>query len=63
MKFLTLTLTQNCSIARGRVGPTKSFAPDFQGHNHDIFCQIYPNLPVLPVSTSLAYTFAFSSVW
>ena len=46
---------QNRSIARDSVGPTKSL--------HDIFCQIYPNLSVLPLSTSLAYTFAFSSVW
>ena len=27
---------QNRSIARGSVGPTKSFAPDFQGRSHDI---------------------------
>ena len=54
---------QNRSIARGSVGPTKSFAPDFQGRSHDIFCHIYPNLSVLPLSTSLAYTFAFLSVW
>ena len=46
---------QNRSIARDSVGPTKSL--------HDIFCQIYPNLSVLPLSTSLTYTFAFSSVW
>ena len=50
------------SIAHGSVGPTKRFAPDFQGRCHDIFCQIYPNLSILPLSTSLAYTFAFSSV-
>ena len=55
---------QNRSIARGSVGPTKSFAPDFQGRSRDIiFWQIYPNLSVLPLSTSLAYTFAFLSVW
>ena len=54
---------QNRSIARGSVGPTKSFAPDFQGRSRGIFCQIYPNLSVLPLSTSLAYTFAFLSVW
>ena len=54
---------QNHSTAHGSVGPTKSFAPDFQGRSHDIFCQIYPNLSVLPLSTSVAYTFAFSSVW
>ena len=40
-----------------------SFAPDFQGCSRDIFCQIYPNLLVLPLSKSLSYTFAFSSVW
>ena len=54
---------QNRSIARGSVGPTKSFAPHFQGRTPDIFCQIYPNLSVPPLSTSLAYTFAFLSVW
>ena len=54
---------QNRNIARGSVGPKKSFAPDFQGRSHDIFCQIYPNLSALPLPTSLAYTFAFSSVW
>ena len=54
---------QNRSIIRGSIGLTKSFAPDFQGRRHDIFCQIYPNLSVLTLSTSLAYTFAFSSVW
>jgi len=32
---------QNRSIARGSIGPTKSFAPDFQGRSHDIFL---PNL-------------------
>ena len=54
---------QNRSIACSSVGPTKSFLPHLQGHNHDIFCQIYPNLLVLPLSKSLSYTFAFSSVW
>ena len=55
---------QNRSIARGSVGPTKSFAPKYKlNYSHDIFCQIYPNLSVLPLSTSLAYTFAFLSVW
>ena len=47
---------QNRSIARGSVGPTKSFAPKCKlNYSHDIFCQIYPNLSVLPLSTSLAY--------
>ena len=39
---------QNRNIVRSSVGPTKSFAPDFQGRSHDIFCQICPNLSVLP---------------
>ena len=38
---------QNHRIERGSVGP-KRFAPDLQGHSHDIFCQIYHNLSVLP---------------
>ena len=37
----------NCSIACGSTGP-KRFAPDLQGHSHDIFCQIYSNILVLP---------------
>ena len=39
------------SIAHGSVGPTKRFAPDFQGRSHDIFCQIYPNLSILDSPT------------
>ena len=61
--FKSFCAHQNRSIARGSVEPTKSFAPDFQGRSHDIFYQIYPNLSALPLSTSLAYTFAFSSAW
>ena len=54
---------QNRSIARGSVGPTKSFAPAFQGSSCDIFWQIYPHLSVLLLSTSLVYAFSFLSVW
>ena len=43
----TARTNQNRSIARGSVGPER-LAPDSQGRSHDIFCQIYPNLSVLP---------------
>ena len=38
---------QNHRIERRSIGP-KRFAPSLQGHSHDIFCQIYHNLSVLP---------------
>ena len=38
---------QNRSIARGSVGPER-LAPDSQGRSHDIFCQTYPKLSVVP---------------
>ena len=45
---------QNHSIERGSVGP-KRFAPDLQGHSHDIFCQIYHKLSVLPHHFHIPY--------
>ena len=35
------------SIEHGSIGP-KRFAPDLQGCSHDIVCQMYHNLSVLP---------------
>ena len=55
---------QNRSITRGSVGP-KRFAPDLQGRSHNIFCQIYPNLSVLPHRfhiSSLHFFFLISMV-
>ena len=46
LKAYCIHQNHTISIERG-IGP-KRFALDLQGHSHDIFCQIYHNLSVLP---------------